>query len=114
MYLWPFYPPQGTKFGAAVDVCVEMYCKDPDTESTCILNTAAAGTCCGNGMVGISIGYTVCCLLLVSIIHIDNFILLLIPESLQIIRAGKRSALGMLISSRMHFPFSHSRHLSLK
>ncbi|XP_045176007.2 A disintegrin and metalloproteinase with thrombospondin motifs 6-like isoform X2 [Mercenaria mercenaria] len=42
------YLCRGPEFGNASTICTAMYCRDPSTESDCVLHTAARGTTCGN------------------------------------------------------------------
>ncbi|XP_060587825.1 A disintegrin and metalloproteinase with thrombospondin motifs 19-like [Ruditapes philippinarum] len=42
------YLCRGSEFGNASTICTAMYCRDPSTESDCVLHVAARGTTCGN------------------------------------------------------------------
>ncbi|XP_060068187.1 uncharacterized protein LOC132548348 [Ylistrum balloti] len=42
------YLCRGYEFGNASTICTAMYCRDPATDSDCVLHFAARGTSCGN------------------------------------------------------------------
>ncbi|XP_069132079.1 uncharacterized protein [Argopecten irradians] len=42
------YLCRGYEFGNASSICTAMYCRDPATDSDCVLHYAARGTSCGN------------------------------------------------------------------